>query len=683
MPDPIKRVIVARSAPASMAIFTAVTVAQGWQRDAQHVDVPCMRRVSTQARTTPYSFTLNDQTKNVIAVLDTGEKRAQIDAVVQLYEQLKPDMFVLVDPEFSEDDLRMRHVPPSPDWFIVRTPDTLCAVLLLEGLASPALDRAFPGFVRPLPPPPPSPPRVVVVDEGVPDAVAAFAAHGIIPLEQRHDISPDDLAAIKDALAANEREHVGRFVSHEELYGGGGGAFINPEQFQLPPPPLGGGVTYGIDVGDDDDEEDGVIRLGGGYLAQLQDLARRAGIPQQQQQQPRSPQLPATITVINNVLDAGGAEVSDGAARRVFVEQRRRDDVLRRNGGPRANMAAPVAAARRGNIGSIARQRIADNANRVQISRAIGKPESRKLLAARKEDPGIEPMATTADDNTCMVCMSTHVTTLLLPCLHMMYCHKCILEWQKTSDKCPSCNAKIESVVQPRTIFNPQEEHTRRCKDPKHLCQVADKLQTDVDSIRERAKTLRETGPVATAQEPVAMVVASPPHPPPGPSVIAAPPSPSLPVLPSRRAIVVKEEEDEEDEEDDDLGSFIEEDDEEGALDDDDDDDEVEEDDLQDGSEHSVLCLCGRCEWGEEEEEASSSSVVEIVAPPPSSRRKRATPSKKKKATPAPKRKKPAKKKVAAAPKRAKLSPPPSSSSSKRFRKRAPIAAVKKMRKGE
>lgn len=517
----------------------------------------------------------------------------------------------------------MRHVAPSLAWFIVRDPEALSAALVIEGLRSESLDGAFPGYVRPRPPSPPHP-----ADDGIEAIVADFGREerGIIPLEQRHDLSPDDMAAIRDALAANARENAGHLTG-PGLYGDGEDLYAEDE------------VGFG---------------MGGGYGARLHDLALMAGIqPLNGPTSPRLQQLPTSITVINNVLD------SEGAARRVFAEQRRRDDILRQNGGPRsANLA--VAATRRGNVGSIARQRIADNANRAQITRAVKKPESRKLLETRKEDPDIEAMPTTAADNTCTVCLFAHTTTMCIPCCHWAYCKRCAETWKKTSDKCPVCNAKIESVVQPRPIFNAQEEHRQRQKDPKYLLAVADKLQKDVDDMRARAKEMMEKGQGAAAAEecPVATVEPPPPVAAAATSTVpvASPPSPSLPVLPRRMVAPRRPERMDVDEDGD---SFI----------DDADDDEEDDEDVipynEDEEEHPVLCNCAQCEDEDED-------VIEVPPPPPPSSRKRAAPSssssrgkKKKEAKAAPKKAGPKRRKPAvkasAAPKRknAKVAPAP------------------------
>lgn len=39
----------------------------------------------------------------------------------------------------------------------------------------------------------------------------------------------------------------------------------------------------------------------------------------------------------------------------------------------------------------------------------------------------------------CTICMESIRDTLLLPCMHFMFCQSCILQHNKTSNQCPSC----------------------------------------------------------------------------------------------------------------------------------------------------------------------------------------------------------------------------------------------------
>jgi hypothetical protein len=94
-----------------------------------------------------------------------------------------------------------------------------------------------------------------------------------------------------------------------------------------------------------------------------------------------------------------------------------------------------------------------------------------------KKDDDIDAAALTADDNACVVCTSSHVTTMLFPCLHYQFCSGCISVWKVQKDiflkppssrltksfftlwggkdeqkheACPICRTKIEMVFQPK-----------------------------------------------------------------------------------------------------------------------------------------------------------------------------------------------------------------------------------------
>lgn len=47
-----------------------------------------------------------------------------------------------------------------------------------------------------------------------------------------------------------------------------------------------------------------------------------------------------------------------------------------------------------------------------------------------KKNDDIDAAALTAEDNSCVICTSSHVTTMLFPCLHYQFCSGCITVWK-------------------------------------------------------------------------------------------------------------------------------------------------------------------------------------------------------------------------------------------------------------
>lgn len=79
-------------------------------------------------------------------------------------------------------------------------------------------------------------------------------------------------------------------------------------------------------------------------------------------------------------------------------------------------------------------------------------PAVKKMVAPRMEkSDDVDAVAMTAEDNTCTVCLQSHVTTMLFPCLHYLFCAGCVGVWQSGGNKeCPICRTEIKMVLQPR-----------------------------------------------------------------------------------------------------------------------------------------------------------------------------------------------------------------------------------------
>jgi len=118
--------------------------------------------------------------------------------------------------------------------------------------------------------------------------------------------------------------------------------------------------------------------------------------------------------------------------------------------------------------------------------------KAKKAMELRNEDDDMEAMFVSADDNSCMICLSRHVTAMLLPCLHYKFCKECITEWVKKTPKCPECRTEDVTIVQPRGRFDAQDEHRKRKGNPEHLEKLAGKLEREAVALREKASNIRE-----------------------------------------------------------------------------------------------------------------------------------------------------------------------------------------------
>ena len=115
---------------------------------------------------------------------------------------------------------------------------------------------------------------------------------------------------------------------------------------------------------------------------------------------------------------------------------------------------------------------------------------AKRAMQARQEPADLKPMAVPAEDNTCFICTDAHVTAMLLPCLHYMFCKACIDQWLDKGGggrrKCPVCNTEDVTVVQPRHQTDYADEYRKRRADPAHRTEVAKKLRRDADALDER-----------------------------------------------------------------------------------------------------------------------------------------------------------------------------------------------------
>jgi late competence protein required for DNA uptake (superfamily II DNA/RNA helicase) len=48
----------------------------------------------------------------------------------------------------------------------------------------------------------------------------------------------------------------------------------------------------------------------------------------------------------------------------------------------------------------------------------------------------------------CRICFERLRDALVMPCMHFMYCHQCLVEHGEASRNCPACRSPISDVLQ-------------------------------------------------------------------------------------------------------------------------------------------------------------------------------------------------------------------------------------------
>ena len=159
--------------------------------------------------------------------------------------------------------------------------------------------------------------------------------------------------------------------------------------------------------------------------------------------------------------------------------------------GPPAVAPRPLTAEDRRRMG---RRRVDEQSQQQSLTRIASNRETKAAISkVREEDEDILAMCTTADDNTCTICLASHITTALIPCRHFLFCHACITKWLDVNDGCPTCKTPVASTIQLLTKFDVHDEHKRRKLDPVNTDrdktararrkEVADALRKEADEL--------------------------------------------------------------------------------------------------------------------------------------------------------------------------------------------------------
>jgi len=114
----------------------------------------------------------------------------------------------------------------------------------------------------------------------------------------------------------------------------------------------------------------------------------------------------------------------------------------------------------------VSRRRVEEQGQQSAVVRVVKKTKKNPAMAPREEAPNITAMCVPAKYNRCTICLDGHITTAVLPCMHMLFCYACISKWVEVHHNCPACKTGVEATIQPRTLFDAPEEHKRRKLDP-------------------------------------------------------------------------------------------------------------------------------------------------------------------------------------------------------------------------
>ena len=423
----------------------------------------------------------------------------QLQKALALCGQNRTSKVIVVNPLFTLEDIRKSYRDPPPNlymctnalslsqalsqWAYVRNAEPLMHVFqaLEDVYTNPATGQLQQRRPRPgLPPPRPLPPPSSQRQQERPPSL----------LREEVDLShidPDDLLQIEAILAENFDQQ----LDDDERDG-----IIN-DAYGISEPPTGGFMNrlsgaLGL-------ESMSVVMQPGSSMNVFQDGSRlvdpafsrmqtrenalraRAGrrdgrIPSNGELLPRAPER-----VLNPPPPAGPIE----------VPQERNEVLESYFGGIRTSAA-----------NARARQQLTERRAMRQIREVVKKPEVKELLKERPEDTDIEAIPTSAEDNTCIVCGTSHVTSMIFPCLHYQFCLQCINMWKVKSNTCPICRMEIGSIVQPRGKNNIQEDGKKQQKNAKYMIALREALKQNIETVSGKITALEEAPVVVVATAP-------------------------------------------------------------------------------------------------------------------------------------------------------------------------------------
>lgn len=148
---------------------------------------------------------------------------------------------------------------------------------------------------------------------------------------------------------------------------------------------------------------------------------------------------------------------------------------------------------------SAAAQELREERQQRQISNAVTvmKTDKRvqhvnKANIIAEEDRDIPAMTILREHNTCMVCVDRHITSMVLPCAHLLFCRTCIEMWKEKANTCPKCRVNINMIVDPKGAFEIRTEYTDRTKTDEGARKFREALSQELAELIEQQQQQEE-----------------------------------------------------------------------------------------------------------------------------------------------------------------------------------------------
>lgn len=143
-----------------------------------------------------------------------------------------------------------------------------------------------------------------------------------------------------------------------------------------------------------------------------------------------------------------------------------------------------------------AAQELREERQQRQISNAVTimKTDKRvqhvtKAQIASEDDRDIPAMTILREHNTCTICVDRHITSMVLPCAHLLFCRTCIELWKEKANTCPKCRAKINMIVDPKGAVAARPEYIERTKTAEGARKYREALSQELAELMEEEKS--------------------------------------------------------------------------------------------------------------------------------------------------------------------------------------------------
>lgn len=119
------------------------------------------------------------------------------------------------------------------------------------------------------------------------------------------------------------------------------------------------------------------------------------------------------------------------------------------------------------------------------------------------EDRNVPAMTILREHNTCMICAESHITSMVLPCAHLLFCRDCVETWKAKANNCPQCRGAIQMIVDPKGAVDFRSEHTSRTKTDTGARKFKEALSQELAELMESEQQQGEKRPREAEEEDV------------------------------------------------------------------------------------------------------------------------------------------------------------------------------------